>query len=89
MVGLGTPVLFQALMNPIRLILGVEAAFTFGGILTDTATSDAKDRVASKNAQNRLLDIRTYDCGRMLITLSGRWRSYNPVILFRHVLMKE
>jgi hypothetical protein len=70
-VGLGTLVLFQALMNPTRLMLGVAAALTFGGILTDTATSDAKDRVASKNTQNLLLDIRTYDCGRMLITLSS------------------
>jgi hypothetical protein len=69
--GLGTLVLFQALMNPTRLILGVAAALTFGGILTDTATSDAKDRVASKNTQSLLLDIRTCDCGRMLITLSG------------------
>jgi len=68
---LGTPVLFQALKNPIRLILEVEAALTFGGMLTVVATSDVKDKIASNKTQNRLLAIRTYDYGRMLITLSS------------------
>ena len=54
-VGLGTPVLFQALKNPIRLILAVEAALTFGGILTDVAKREAKDKTASMKTQNLLL----------------------------------
>jgi len=58
-------------MNPIRLILGVEAASTGGGILTDVAKSEARVKIASMNTQNLLLAIRTYDCGRMLITLSN------------------
>ena len=67
--GLCTLVLFQALMNPIRLILGVEVASTGGGILTDVAKREARVEIASMNTQNLLLAIRTYDCGRMLITL--------------------
>jgi hypothetical protein len=58
-------------MNPIRLILGVEAASTFGGMLTDVAMSDARDRIESRKTQNLLLAIRTYDYGQMLITLSN------------------
>jgi hypothetical protein len=69
--GLGTPVLFQALTNPIRLILGVEAASTGGGMLTHVARSEARVKIASMNTQNLLLAIRTHDCGRMLITLSN------------------
>ncbi len=68
--GLGVPVLFQALMNPIRLILGVEAASTRGGMLTVVAKSEARDKIARMKTQNRLLAIRIYDYGRMLITLS-------------------
>lgn len=71
MVGLGTLVLFQALMNPIRLILGVEAAFTGGGMLNDVAKREARVKTASMNAENLLLAIGTCDCGRMLITLSN------------------
>ena len=55
--GLGTLVLFQALMNPIRLILGVEAASTFGGILTDVAISEVMDKIASMKTQNLLLGM--------------------------------
>jgi hypothetical protein len=58
-------------MNPIKLILGVEAASTGGGILTDVAKSEARVKIASMNTQNLLLAIRTYDYGRMLITLSN------------------
>jgi hypothetical protein len=69
--GLGTPVLFQALMNPTRLILGVEAASTPGGMLTDAARSEASDKIASMKPQNLLLVIRTHDHGRRLLTLSN------------------
>jgi hypothetical protein len=70
-VGLGTPVLFQALTNPIKLTLGVEAASTRGGMFTDVAMSEARDKIATMKTQNRLLAIRTYDFGRMLLTLSN------------------
>jgi hypothetical protein len=70
-VGLGTLVLFQALKNPIRLILGVEAALTFEGMLTDVAMRDVTDRIARRKTQNLLITIRTCDYGRMLITLSS------------------
>src|SRR5712664_2285064 len=40
-------------------------------MLTDVATRDVKDKIASNKTQNRLLAIRTYDYGRMLITLSS------------------
>ena len=55
MVGLGVLVLFQALMNPTRLMLGVEAAFTCGGRFADSATSDQRDSVANNKTQNLLL----------------------------------
>jgi hypothetical protein len=58
-------------MNPTRLMLGVDAASTRGGMLTIVAKSEAADKIASMNAQNRLLAIDTYDYGRMLITLSN------------------
>ena len=58
-------------MNHIRLILGVEAASTGGGILIHVAKREARVKIASMNTQNLLLAIRTYDCGRMLITLSN------------------
>jgi hypothetical protein len=58
-------------VNPIKLILGVEAASTLGGMLADVAMSEDKDKTASIKTQNLLLAIRTYDCGRMLITLSN------------------
>src|SRR5260370_4208758 len=58
-------------MNPIRLILAVEAASTCGGMLTDVAMSEHRDTIASMKTRNLLLAIRTYDCGRMLITLSN------------------
>jgi hypothetical protein len=64
-------VTFQALTNPTRLILGVEAASTRGGMLTVVAKSEARDKIASMKTQNRLLAIGTYDDGRMLITLSN------------------
>jgi len=70
-VGLCTPVLFHALKNPIRLMLGVVAASTCGGMLTDVAISDARDMIASNKTKNLLLAIETYDSGRMLITLSN------------------
>lgn len=34
-VGFGVPVLFQAFMKPIRVIVGVEVAATFGGMLIE------------------------------------------------------
>jgi hypothetical protein len=58
-------------MNPIRLILGVEAASTRGGTLTDVAMSEDKDKIASMKSQNLLLAIRTHDPGRRLLTLSN------------------
>jgi hypothetical protein len=64
-------VTFQALTNPTRLILGVEAASTLGGMLNDVARSEARDKIASTKTQNLLLAIGTYDSGRMLITLSN------------------
>jgi len=42
-------------MNPIRLMLGVGAASTRGGTLTDVAMSEDKDRIASMKTQNLLL----------------------------------
>jgi len=54
-VGLGTLVLFQALMNPTRLILGVEVASTLGGTLSDVAKSEERARIASIKTQNLLL----------------------------------
>src|SRR5438309_10107735 len=75
-------VLFQALMNPTRLILGVEAATTPGGMLSDAAESDVRDRNASAKTQNLLLGMAKplflhvssiYPCTTMLPDIEGTW----------------
>jgi hypothetical protein len=76
-------------MKPIRLILGVEAASTFGGMLTDVAMSDARDRIESRKTQNLLLAIRTYDYGQMLITLSGVAASPAWLLNFAQTCLNE
>lgn len=80
-VGFGALVLFQALMNPIRLIVGVEAAATGGGMLADVAKCEAIVKIARMSTQNLLLAIRTYDYGRMLITFSNVLRGCEQVKL--------
>jgi len=42
-------------MNPTKLILGVEAASTLGGMLSDVAKSEERVRIASIKTQNLLL----------------------------------
>jgi len=44
-------------MNPIRLILGVEAASTRGGMLTVVAKSEERVRIVSIKTQNLLLSM--------------------------------
>jgi hypothetical protein len=69
-------------MNPTRLILGVEAASTRGGTLTDVAMSEDKDKIASIKTQNLLLATAKsssyalpmiYPCTTMLPDMEGMW----------------
>ncbi len=39
--------------------------------MTDVAMSEDRDKIVSMKTQNLLLAIRTYDYGRMFITLSN------------------
>jgi hypothetical protein len=50
-------VLFQPPMNPIRLMLGVEIAFTWGGMFADGAMRDPKASILRSQTQNLLLAI--------------------------------
>jgi hypothetical protein len=59
-VGFGTLVLFQAVMKPIRLIVGVEAAATLGSMFIDVIPIALIDRMPMMKIESRRSSIRSY-----------------------------
>jgi hypothetical protein len=69
-------------MNPTKLILGVEAASTLGGTLSDVAKSEEINVIASIKTQNLLLAMvkvpflsasQIYPCTTTLPDMEGVW----------------